>query len=68
MPLTPRKAPGPEPLKPPVALLGAGLLILLLIGGVLWWVEGTEWSRQDHCLDAGGRWVEGACEGAREGG
>lgn len=62
MPLTPRKAPGPEPLKPPMGLLGAGFLILLLIAGLLWWANGSEWSAQGRCDDQGGRWIDGACE------
>lgn len=67
MPLTPRPTPGPEPFKPPMAMLGAGLIIVLLIGAILWWANSSAWSAEDACLDAGGRWVEGACQGARDG-
>ncbi|WP_374275555.1 hypothetical protein [Brevundimonas sp.] len=52
----------PQPLKPPLGLLGAGALILILIAGLLWWAEGTEWAAQDYCLDSGGRWLDGACD------
>lgn len=62
MALSPRPPIAPEPLKPPLGLLAAGFLILLLIAGILWWANGSEWAAQDGCQDAGGRWVEGACE------
>ena len=52
----------PEPLKPPLGLLGAGALILILIAGLLWWANGSEWAAQDRCLNSGGLWVEGACD------
>lgn len=61
---TPRRPSAPEPLKPNLGLFGAGLIILILIAGLLWWVNGAAWSAEQLCLDAGGRWVDGACEGA----
>jgi hypothetical protein len=64
MPLTPRTPSGPEPFKPPYGLMGAGLIILLLIGGLLWWANDSAWNAQDACQNDGGRWVAGACEGA----
>ena len=64
MPLTPRNASGSDPLKPPMGLMGAGLIILLLIGGILWWANDSAWKAEDACQNTGGRWVEGACEGA----
>lgn len=61
MALSPRRAPTPEPLKPPVALWAAGALILVVVAGLLWWANGSAWAAQDRCLDAGGRWADGAC-------
>ncbi|RZJ97317.1 MAG: hypothetical protein EON88_03155 [Brevundimonas sp.] len=38
-----------------------------LVGAVAlcWWIRTSEFVARDACLDAGGRWIHGACEGAR---
>jgi hypothetical protein len=48
-------------------LFGLGaLLVLALLVDV--WGRTSEFVAQDSCLDAGGRWIDGRCDGARPGG
>ena len=41
------------------------MVILLAAILCLWLFMRSDWASQDSCLDAGGRWVDGACDGAR---
>lgn len=62
MAIAPRPSIAPQPLKPPLGLLAAGVLILMLIAGILWWTNASEWALQGQCLEAGGRWIDGGCQ------
>lgn len=45
-----------------------GGIVGLVVLGVLiavWLIVRSDFVAQDSCLDAGGRWNDGACEGAR---
>ncbi len=44
-----------------------GLIGLVILGVVMavWLVARSDFVAQDSCLDSGGRWTDGQCEGAR---
>jgi hypothetical protein len=47
-----------------------GLIGLAILGVVMsvWFVVRSDFVSQDSCLDSGGRWMDGECDGARPGG
>ncbi|HYC68195.1 hypothetical protein [Brevundimonas sp.] len=47
-----------------------GLIGLVILGVVMavWLIARSDFVARDDCLDAGGRWADGECEGARPGG
>jgi hypothetical protein len=48
-----------------VALL---IFSAVLISGLVLFLRYSEFGQQDRCLDGGGVWRDGPCEGARPGG
>lgn len=48
----------------------SGVIGLIVLGVLLvvWAFARSDFIAQDSCLDAGGRWDDGACEGARPNG
>ena len=45
--------------------LAAAILVAAVASAAAWAVFGASLLAQDRCLDAGGAWREGRCEGAR---
>jgi hypothetical protein len=57
-----------KPARPRQALLRWLAMIVLVVVLGLWLFMRGDWAAKDSCLDAGGRWIDGACDGARPGG
>ncbi len=53
--------------KPTSLALLAAVLLLMLVAVFLLWPAVSAFLSQDDCLDAGGVWRNGACEGRRPG-
>lgn len=53
--------------KPKSLVLLAAVLLLMIVALFLLWPTVSDFLSQDDCIDAGGVWRNGACEGRRPG-
>lgn len=53
--------------KPTSPVLLAAALLVMFVAFFLLWPTVSDFLSQDDCLDAGGVWRNGACEGRRTG-